>query len=130
MSDDTDREQERTAYLKKMEAERGYLLDFHKLMAHYDLDFLKSYNDLLAAAYTSPRLLDARTKEYIITTAIIVAGSSAEHIITHLKVLKRLGVTAEEALQFLELILPPAGVPVFMNALELWKQVWEVEKFD
>jgi 4-carboxymuconolactone decarboxylase len=95
-------------------------------MAKYDLDFAKNYNALLDAAYMKERLLDARTKEFIITTAIIVAGSSEEHIVTHMKVLKRLGVTAEEALQFIEIILPPAGVPKFMNAVVCWKKVWEI----
>jgi 4-carboxymuconolactone decarboxylase len=113
-------------FLQQMEAQRGYVLDFHRIMAKYDLDFAKSYNGLLDAAYLKERLLDARTKEFIITTAIIVAASSEEHIVTHMKVLKRLGVTAEEALQFIEIILPPAGVPKFMNAVECWKKVWEI----
>jgi 4-carboxymuconolactone decarboxylase len=117
---------ERDAYLRQMEQERGYLLDFHRILAEHDLDFLKKYNELLATAYTSPRLLDARTKEMVITAVIIALGSSRTHIVTHLKLLKKMGVTAQEALEFIEILMPPAGVPVFMNAVELWREVWEI----
>ncbi len=117
---------EKEEYLRQMEAERGYILGWHQVLAEYDLEFLKSYNGLLAAAYTKPRLLDARTKEFALTAALIVARSTPDHITTHLKVLKRLGVTAQECLEFLEVLLPPAGVPAFMGAFDLWREVYEI----
>jgi hypothetical protein len=35
----------RQAYLRETEAERGYILDFHKILAAEDFEFLKSYKE-------------------------------------------------------------------------------------
>lgn len=115
-------------YLAQMEAERGYLLDWHKTLAAHDFEFLKSYNGLLAAAYTRPRLLDAKTKEMVITAVLMAVRSQPTHIKTHLEMCKKFGVTAQEMLEVLEVVLPPAGVPAFMHSFDLWRQVYDIEQ--
>lgn len=115
------------AYLAKMQAERGYILGWHKILAERDFDFLQGYNSLLEAAYTTPRLLDPKTKEMLITAVLMAVRSLPDHIKTHLELCKKLGVTEQEMLEVLELILPPAGVPAFMHSFDLWKQVYNVD---
>ena len=117
---------EAAAYLAKMEAERGYILDWHKALAAYDLDFLKGYNALLEAAYTKPRSLDAKTKEMVITAVLMAVRSQPGHIKTHLEMCKKFGATAQEMLEVMEVVLPPAGVPAFMHAFDLWRQVYNL----
>ena len=46
---------EKQAFVDKMYKDRGYILDFHKIMVAEDFDFLKGYNQLIEAAYTKPR---------------------------------------------------------------------------
>lgn len=127
VSETTATETPAQAYLAKMQAERGYILGWHKILAERDFDFLQGYNGLLEAAYTNPRLLDAKTKEMIITAVLIAVRSLPDHIKTHLELCKKLGVTEQEMLEVLELVLPPAGVPAFMHSFDLWKQVYNVE---
>jgi len=58
---------EKQAFVDKMYRERGYILDFHKVMVAEDFDFLKVYDQFIKAAYTNQRTLDAKTKEIIYT---------------------------------------------------------------
>ncbi len=115
-------------YLAHMEAERGYLLDWHKTLAAHDFEFLKGYNGLLEAAYTRPRLLDVKTKEMVITAVLMAVRSQPSHIKTHLEMCKKFGATAQEMLEVLEVVLPPAGVPAFMHSFDLWRQVYDIEQ--
>lgn len=115
------------AYIAKMQAERGYILDWHKVLAEHDFEFLKGYNSLLNAAYTNQRLLDVKTKEMLITAVLMAVRSQPDHIKTHLEMCKKFGVTAQEMLEVLEVVLPPAGVPAFIHSFDLWRQVYGIE---
>jgi 4-carboxymuconolactone decarboxylase len=109
-----------------MEEERGYILDFHKVMAEEDFDFLQGYNALLEAAYTKPRLLDPKTKELIFTAVLMAVRSQPDHLKTHMEMAKRYGATKQEVLEVLEMTLPPTGVPAFMHAYAIWREVFGV----
>ena len=115
------------AYLQQMREERGYLLDFHRVMAENDFAFLKGYNSLLEAAYTAPRLLDSKVKEFLFVALLCAVRSTPDHIRTHMQVAKEKGASREEMLEVLELMLPPCGVPTFMLGLDVWRQVFDVE---
>lgn len=56
-------EDEKQAYIDEMARLRGYVLDYHKIMARHDFDVLQATNGLVGAAYLEPRTLDRRTKE-------------------------------------------------------------------
>ncbi len=119
--------EESRAYLEQMEAERGYILDFHKVLATEDFGFLKSFNSILQSAYLSPQTsLDQKTKELILTGILLAVRSTADHIKTHMQVAKRLGATKKEMLEVLEMCLLPAGLPAFMEGFDLWREVYEV----
>jgi 4-carboxymuconolactone decarboxylase len=84
----------RQTYLQKMEAERGYILDFHKILAEEDFEFLKSYNALLKTAYLKPdSSTQSKTKELILIAILVAVRSPTDYIKTHMQVAKHLGAT-------------------------------------
>lgn len=109
-------------YVDKMYRQRGYILDFHKVLAAEDLEFLKSFNGLVEAAYTDAPELDAKTKELLYIVALTTVKGSVEHIKTHVRLALERGATKQETLGALKIALLVAGVPAFMNGLEAWKQ--------
>ena len=118
---------ERDAYLAKMEAERGYILDFHRILAEEDFAFLKRYDSLLQAAYLDrSNDTDSKTKELILIAVLVAVRSPAGHIETHMRVAKRLGATKGEILAILKICLLPAGLPAFMQGFDVWRDVFEV----
>jgi len=114
-------------YLKKMEAERGYTLDFHKILAREDFEFLKSYNTLLQTALFNPDSeIEPKTKRLILIAVLLAVRSPSEHIQTHMRAAKSLGVTKAEMLEVLKMTLMPAGLPAFMEGFEIWRSVFDV----
>ena len=116
-------EDEKQAFVDKMYRDRGYILDFHKVMVAEDFDYLKAYNQLIEAGYTKQRTLDARTKEIAYTVILTALKASVDHIKVHIKLALDYGATKQEILEALEICVPAAGVPAFMIGFEAWKQV-------
>ncbi|NQT04511.1 MAG: carboxymuconolactone decarboxylase family protein [Dehalococcoidia bacterium] len=116
-------EAEKQAFVDKMYRERGYILDFHKVMAAEDFDFLKAYDQLIQAGYTKQRTLDAKTKEIIYAVILTSVKASVDHIKSHIKLALDYGATKKEVLEALEICIPAASVPAFMIGFEAWKQV-------
>ena len=109
-------------YINDMFRKRGYTLDFHSVLAAEDLAFLKTYNDLVGAAYVECKELDAKTKELLQIVALTVAKSSVEHIRKHVELAIRNGATKYEVLAALKIVLLTAGVPAFQIGFEAWRQ--------
>lgn len=118
---------EKKHYLQNMEKERGYLLEFHKILAEEDFDFLKGYNAFLQAAYlNSDAIPDSKTKELILIAILVSVRSTTNHIKTHIELAKSMGATKNEVLAVLEMCLPPAGLPAFMEGFAIWREVFEL----
>jgi len=117
-------------YVNQMFKERGYILDFHRVLAAEDLDFLKAYNEMVAASYTDRRSLDPKTKELIYCVMLTCVRASVDQIKLHVQGALKHGATKTEVLQALELCITAAGVPAFMIGFEGWKQVVGPSKFD
>ena len=113
---------ERQAYIDDMVAKRGYVLDYHKVMAKQDWDVLVATNQLVDAAYLKPRLLDRKTKELLFVLSLVVMRASKTHIQSHIKVALEVGATPQEILEAIEISLPEAGVVVFQHGFEAWKE--------
>ena len=110
-----------------MEAERGYTLEFHKILADEDFEFLKSYNALLQTALFNPDSeIEAKTKRLILIAVLLAIRSPSEHIRTHMGAAKSLGVTKGEMLEVLKMSLILAGLPAFMEGFEIWRSVFDV----
>jgi 4-carboxymuconolactone decarboxylase len=110
-------------YLDDMVARRGYVLDYHKVMAAQDFAVLKATDDLVGAAYLSQRRLSPQTKELLFVLSLTVLRSQPAHIASHIRVALRLGVTPEEILEALEIALPEAGVVAFQHGFDVWRDV-------
>ena len=121
---------EEKRYLKEMARVRGYVLDYHKVLVAEDLPFLKSLNGFLATSYTDQRRLDRKTKELVFIAVLTALGGAKDHIRNHIEVAKRLGVTKEEVLELLEMLVLPCGVPKFMLGYEAWTESFPVRRVE
>lgn len=116
-------ENEKQQYIDEMARKRGYVLDYHKVMARHDYDVLQAANGLVDAAYLAPRLLDRKTKELIFIVSLTVMRASKGHIQSHIRVALELGLSSQEILEAIEISLPEAGIVAFQGGLEAWREV-------
>jgi 4-carboxymuconolactone decarboxylase len=120
-------EAEKQAYVDAMAQKRGYVLDYHKVMAAQDFEVLQAANGLVNAAYLKERRLDRKTKELLFIISLTVMRASKNHIQSHIRVALDLGLSKEEVLEAIEITLPEAGVVVFQEGFEAWREVTGAE---
>lgn len=111
---------ERQLYLQEVQQRRGYTLDFHKIMAAADLEWLRNYDQLATATYYGQRTLDRKTKELLQTVVLAALRSDVEHIQTHVELALKEGATPQEVLEALETVLLPMGALGFRAGLKAW----------
>src|ERR671914_2445998 len=114
---------EKQAYIDEMAQKRGYVLDYHKVMAEQDFEVLQAANGLVNAAYLKERRLDRKTKELLFIISLTVMRASKGHIQSHIRVALDLGVSKEEILEAIEISLPEAGIVAFQEGFEAWREV-------
>lgn len=110
-------------YIDKMAQDRGYVLDYHKVMARADFRVLQATNGLVQAAYLEQRLLDRRTKELLFILSLTVLKAPWGQIESHIRVALDLGLSPAEILEAIEIALPEAGVVAFQHGFDVWKNV-------
>jgi 4-carboxymuconolactone decarboxylase len=120
-------QEEKQAYVDEMARKRGYVLDYHKVMAEQDFEVLQAANGLIEAAYLGERRLDRKTKELLFIVSLTVMRASKGHIQSHIRVALDLGLSKEEILEAIEITLPEAGVVVFQEGFEAWREVTGAE---
>src|ERR687898_1358871 len=120
-------EAEKQAYVDEMAQKRGYVLDYHKVMAAQDFEVLQAANGLVNAAYLKERRLDRKTKELLFIVSLTVTRASKGHIQSHIRVALDLGLSKEEILEAIEITRPEAGVVVFQEGFEAWREVTGAE---
>jgi 4-carboxymuconolactone decarboxylase len=108
--------------LAEIEAKRGYVLDMHRTLATADPDFLRAYEQFLGSAYLSSRSLDRREKELVYVAALTALGAPRQQLVAHFRAGLDAGATAAELLETLEQVLPPVGVPRFIDGLAAWSE--------
>ena len=112
-------------YIDDMARKRGYVLDYHKVMAKQDFPVLQAANGIVNAAYLDQRLLDRKTKELIFIVSLTVMRASKGHIQSHIKV--ALGLSPQEILEAIEISLPEAGIVAFQTGFEAWREVVDAD---
>ena len=110
-------------YLDDMVARRGYVLEYHRVMAANDFPVLKAADELATAAYLAPRRLERATKELLFVLSLTVLRADKAHIQSHIRVALSLGVSAQEVLEALEIALPEAGIVAFQHGFDAWREV-------
>jgi len=129
---DVEREQntnreEKQAFLDHMVKQRGYVNDFHRIVATYDLDAAKAINQVPTAVYLSKRSLDEKTKELLFVLSMTCLKLPQYVIEGHIRKALAFGATPREILEALELAIPEAGFPTFEHGLKAWVEVMGAE---
>jgi len=117
-------------YLDEMAAKRGYVLEYHKVMAANDFPVLQAADNLVDAAYLAQRRLDRRTKELLFVLSLTVLRADKAHIQSHIRVALGLGVEPQEILEAIEIALPEAGVVAFQHGFDAWREVVNAEALE
>lgn len=115
---------EGAAMLAEIERKRGYLLDMHRTLAELDPAFLRRYEDFLEAAFLDSRLLDRREKELVYVGVLTALSTPRSHLVAHMRAAVAAGASEEQVLETVELVLPPAGVPRFLEAMAAFEQAF------
>jgi 4-carboxymuconolactone decarboxylase len=117
-------------YIDEMITARGYVLDYHKIMAANDFLTMQAANDLINAAYLNQRTLDRKTKELIFIVSLVVLRAPKAHIQSHIRVALSVGATPTEILEAIEISLPEAGVVAFQTGVEIWAETVKAERLE
>ena len=123
-------ENEAQQYIDDMAASRGYVLDYHKVMAKNDFEVLQAANNVVSAAYLKQRMLDRKTKELLFILSLTVMRASKGHIQSHIRVALDLGLTPQEILEAIEIALPEAGIVAFQAGVEAWREVVDADTIE
>lgn len=111
------------SYIDDMATKRGYVLDYHKVMAAADFPVLQAANHVVSAAYLDQRRLDRTTKELLFILSLTVMRAPKPQLKSHIQVALDLGLSAEEILEAIEIALPEAGIVAFQWGVEAWQEV-------
>ncbi len=115
-------QEEKQAYIDEMVRKRGYVLDYHKALVQQDFEVMKKANELVDAAYLKERSLERKTKELIFVVSLVVMRAPKSHIQSHIRAALNHGATEEEVLEAIEISLPEAGVVIFQEGFEAWRE--------
>ena len=118
------------AYIDDMAQRRGYVLDYHKIMAKQDFPVLQATNQLVSSAYLDDRALDRQTKELIFIVSLTVLRAGKGQIQSHIRVALDLGVTPREILEAIEITLPEAGIVAFQVGFDAWREIVGADGFE
>lgn len=122
--------EEAQQYVDDMAKKRGYVLDYHKVMAAADFPVLQAANTVVTAAYLKPRLLDPKTKELLFILSLTVMRAPMPQLKSHIQVGLDLGLTPQEILEAIEISLPEAGIVAFQYGVEAWQEVVQTETLE
>ncbi len=110
-------------YIDEMATKRGYVLDYHKIMAAADFPVLQAANNVVSAAYLDQRHLDRKTKELLFILSLTVMRAPLPQLKSHIQVALDLGLTSQEILEAIEIALPEAGIVAFQWGVAAWQEV-------
>jgi 4-carboxymuconolactone decarboxylase len=111
------------AYIDKMIRERGFVLDYHKVLVKHDFEAMQRINEFLEGIYLKRRRLDLRTRELIVVVALILRRANPGQVKSHMRLALDQGVTRAELLEAVELVIPLSGFIEFQAGLQAWCEV-------
>ena len=120
-------QQEAQSYIDQMYRDRGYVVEFHKIMATADFDWLKAYNTFAEATYVKQSHLDRKTRELVQTAVLATLRADVDHIAEHVQQALAHGATKQEVLGALECVAVPMGALGFSQGLKAWAKVVGVQ---
>jgi 4-carboxymuconolactone decarboxylase len=99
---------------------RGYELDFHRILAAADPEWVQRYTAFIDATYTGPRLLDRKTKELLQIAVETALRADVDQIRAHVRLALREGATPREILEALQAVIMPMGGLAFRRGVQAW----------
>jgi len=112
--------EEAREFLQRMQQDRGYTLEMHRILAEADLEWAVKYNEFIEATYTGQRLLDRKTKELLQIVVEAALRADVEQIQAHVRVALREGATPTEILEALQTVIAPMGALAFRRGVQAW----------
>ena len=112
--------EEAREFLQRMQQDRGYTLEMHRILAEADLEWAVKYNEFIEATYTGQRLLDRKTKELLQIVVEAALRADVEQIQAHVRVALREGATPREILEALQTVIAPMGALAFRRGVQAW----------
>ncbi len=112
--------EEAREFLQRMQQDRGYTLEMHRILAEADLEWAVKYNEFIEATYTGQRLLDRKTKELLQIVVEAALRADVEQIQAHVRVALREGATPREILEALQAVIAPMGALAFRRGVQAW----------
>lgn len=106
--------------LDRLREGRGYELEFHRIMAEADPEWLEKFGAFVEATYTGQRLLDRKTKELLQIVVEAALRADVDQIRAHVRVALREGATPREILEALEAVIAPMGALAFRRGVQAW----------
>lgn len=101
---------------------------FEPILRRHDAPIQALIERMSHSVYLRPRTLDARTKE-LITIVTMTALKVPDYLLkAHIRRALEVGVSKEEVLEALELIITVTGLPVFEHGLMAWADVVDAEE--
>lgn len=119
--------EEAQEYIDRIAGARGFVPEFHRVMAAHDFPVLTATDDLTRATVLRERTLDARTKELLFVVALVALRGDPTDIEAHIEAAGRLGVSPQEILEALEMLIPLGGVVLFKEGLRVWREATGVD---
>ncbi|MBI2166599.1 MAG: carboxymuconolactone decarboxylase family protein [Chloroflexi bacterium] len=113
---------EQQDYIQRIYQNRGYVLDFHKVMVAEDFEWVKLYDPFVRYTYTGQRTLDRKTKELLQIVALAAKQAGAEHIKLHVKEALTAGATKQEILEALQCVVMVLGGVSFNMGIQAWAE--------
>lgn len=108
--------------LDDMVRQRGYVLEYHKLLVGADMEVARAANNLAEEVFFKERRLDRKIKELLYIVSLGALRAPKKHIQGHIRVALELGMSPEEILEGLEILLPECGIVAFQDAFEAWAE--------
>ena len=105
---------------EELRRRRGYELDFHRIMAAADPEWVRQYGAFIEATYTGPRLLDRKTKELLQVVVEAALRADLDQLRAHVRLALREGATPREILEALEAVIMPMGGLAFRRGVQAW----------
>ncbi|MBI4337111.1 MAG: carboxymuconolactone decarboxylase family protein [Chloroflexi bacterium] len=113
---------EQQEFIDSLYQDRGYVMDFHKVMAAEDFPWLKAYDAWSRATYTAPRLLDRKTKELVQTAVETALRANPGQIREHIRLAMQHGASKQEVLEAIECVAAPMGMLSFLVGVQAWAE--------
>ncbi len=104
--------------LAQVEAKRGYLLSYHRMLANDDPGLLAAYDQFYEKLTLAPRVLSAKEREYV--WAGLLATAREEHGRIHMERAVKAGLTLDEIGDAIALAGAAASYSTLAFAMKSW----------